>query len=119
MAYTQPILNGTNLPAPSEYKEQRQFRGAMAQMADGSVAFDLVNTAAKRVFTLTWKLLSDANKVVIESVYDAMMMVAVDFTSPSGAAATVVTRTENEIAFDVVNVAAGLRWNVSMELREV
>ena len=119
MAYTTPILNGTTLPNPEQYREQRAFRGAMAEMADGSVAFDVVNLAAKRLYTLTWRNLTDAQKAIVETTFDALRGAAVDFTPPTGDAATSVTRTEAELTFDVQLSAAGLRWNVSMELREV
>ena len=119
MAYTQPILGGTTLPHPSEYKEARLFRGAMVEMADGSAAFDVVNTNAKKLYTLTWKAVTDTNKGTIETAFDAMKTASVAFTPPSGAGATTVTRTDKDLAFDVIRAAPGLRWNVTMELREV
>ena len=119
MAYTQPILGGASLPNPAEYKEQRAFRGAMTEMADGSVVFDVVDADTKKLYTLTWKTISNANKVLVEAVYDALKIASAAFTPPTGAAETNVTRTDKEIEFTVLNTAAGLRWNVSMELREV
>ena len=118
MAYTQPVLDGTALPPISDYDEQREFRGGMAEMADGSVAFDVVSTTPKKLYTLTWKLIVDADKVVIEAAYDAMMTATVTFTPPNGALATNVKRTKQQIKFVVLKTATGLRWNVSMELRE-
>ena len=118
MAYNTPILNSVTLPNPTDYREQRAFRGGMASMADGTVAFDVVNLAAKKLYTLGWKELTSEDKAIIESTYDAMMTATVDFTPIEGSA-TSVTRTENEPSFDVVNTALGLRWNVNLELREV
>lgn len=119
MAYTQPILNGTFLPNPAEYREQRAFRGSKAEMADGSMAFDVVNGTAKRIYTLTWTAISDANKAIVETAYDGLKTSSTTFTPPSGAAATTVTRTDREIEFTALRTASGLRWNVSIELREV
>mgnify|MGYP007112975500 FL=1 len=119
MAYTQPVLGSTTLPHPSDYSERRAFRGAMAEMADGLVYFAVVNTNVKRQYTLTWKVVSDASKVLIETAYDALKVTSLSFTPPTGASAATVTRTDKEIEFTVVKAAAGLRWNAVMELREV
>ncbi len=91
----------------------------MAEMADGSVVFDVVDADIKKVYTLTWKTITDANKAIVEAAYDAMKTASAAFTPPTGASETTVTRTDREIAFDVLKTAFGLRWNVSMELREV
>ena len=118
MAYTQPVLGSSTLPHPSEYKEAREFRGAMATMADGSAAFEVVNTNVKRTYTLTWRAISDTDRSTIRTAWDALKTASVSFTPPTGDGAVTVTRTETGPTFEVVKAAAGLRWNVTMELRE-
>ena len=119
MAYTQPVLGSSTLPHPSEYKETPEWRGAMATMADGSAAFDVVNTNAKKTYTLTWRAISDADRGTIQTAWDALKTASVSFTPPTGDGAVTVTRTETGPTFEVVKAASGLRWNATLELRQV
>lgn len=119
MAYTQPVIGIYTLPHPSEYREQRQFRGAMAEMANGAVAFDVVNTNPKRVYTLTWRAISDADRATLQNAYDSLKTADASFTPPTGDGAVTVTRTPRELVFDGIKAAGGLRWQVTLELREV
>ncbi len=119
MAYTTPVLGATTLPNPSDFEKKRAFRGSMTEMADGSVAFDVVSTNVKHAYTLKWAQLDDTDKGKIETAYDAMKTASVSFTPPDGSSAATVTRTETEPTFVMVTTALGLRWNVTLELREV
>lgn len=120
MAYVQPILGAYTLPHPSEYSEKQAYRGAVAEMADGSVQFDVVNDSIKKLYTLTWVLLTDAQKSTLETAFAALKLSPAFFTPPSGAAMTSVTRVGPlDAVFSATNTAEGMRWNCSIELREV
>lgn len=120
MAYAQPILGAYTLPHPSGYSEKHGFRGAVAEMSDGSMNFDVVTDSIKKVYTLTWVLLTDAQKATLESAFAALKLSPAFFTPPSGAAITSVTRIGPlDAVFTAANSAEGLRWNCSIELREV
>ena len=120
MAYVQPILGAYTLPHPTGYSEKHGFRGAVAEMADGSVQFDVVNDSIKKVYSLTWVLLTDAQKSTLESAFGALKLSSAFFTPPSGASMTSVTRVGPlDGVFTAASTAEGMRWNCSIELREV
>ena len=120
MAYVQPILGAYTLPHPSAYVEKTVFRGAVQEMADGSYAFDVVATDAKRVYSLTWTLLNDTDKATLVTAFAALKLSPAFFTPPSGDAITSVTRNGAlDATYTAVVTTTGLLWNASIELREV
>ena len=119
MSYTTPTLGTVTLPRPAGYTEQRSFRGAMSEMANGTVAFDLVQSTAKRLYTLSWTNVSDADKTTIETAFDLLGTATQSFVAPTGGSTT-VTRTDGGLEFAFAGAASGeLRWSVAMELREI
>jgi hypothetical protein len=115
-----PTLNNITLPPLTDYKEQHTWRGAMTEMADGSVAFDLVASLPKRTFTLTWRTLTQTQKQTLEAALLDLRTDPAPFTPPTpGAAQTTVTRTAADNEFVALATAAGLRWSLTLELREV
>lgn len=119
MSYTQPTLGTVTLPHPSEFRCARSFRGAPAEMADGTVAFDVVASAAKRTWVLSWAAISDTDKGTLETLYDALKTASATFQPPEGGSTATVTRTNREPVFEAVKAKIGLRWNVELEFREV
>lgn len=120
MAYTQVVLGAYSLPALSDYEETREFRGAMVEMADGTVQFDVVTTSAKRLFVLYWTLLTDAQKATLESAYDALKTATATLVLPTGVTPSpTVSRTKKELVFKPVMSGGNFLWSTSMELREV
>lgn len=114
------ILNSVTLPGLTDYKEQSAWRGAVSEMADGTVAFDLVASLPKRTFTLTWRTLTFADKQIIDALLLNLRSDPVEFIPPTpGAVAVEVTRTSAANDFIALATAAGLRWSLTLELREV
>lgn len=116
---SEAVLNGQGLPSLTGYREKRAYRGAMIEMADGTAAFDLVQPNSKRVFELNWQTLTSAEKGAIETLFAAMQAGSVTFSPPTGEGELDVTRTATGLDFVAVATATGLRWAVTMELREV
>lgn len=117
---TQPVLGTTNLPHPSTFRERVSYRGAFSEMADGSVAADLVNANAKRTFVIGWKMLNDTDKGTVATAFAAVKSSTATFTSPTGTSYT-VTRDpqQSDIEFEATHTPGGFRWAVTMTLREV
>lgn len=117
MAYTQPVVGGVTLPHVAGCSLEREHRGSMVQMADGTVAFDVV-ASDKELWTLKWQAIDDTDKGTIESVYASLATASAAMTTPVGGSIT-VTRTERTPKFEAKNAAGGLRWDVELEFREV
>lgn len=67
-----PVLGAVALPAiqaADGYSETLSYRGGMRRMANGAVSTQLVSTAVKRKFRLTWPALTDAQKTTVTSAY--------------------------------------------------
>jgi hypothetical protein len=121
MAVTQPVLESQTLAYPTEYTEQRLYRGTATEMADGSERIDLVNANAKHEFTMSWVGLTAAQKATITTAFDTLKSSysANNFTSPNGTTYT-VTR-GSELSWTTFISVADLRYNTSspLILREV
>lgn len=117
---TTPTLGGTSLPSPSGYNERVGYRGAPSEMADGTLAWDLVNTNAKREFTVIWRAITAANKTTIETAFATVKSASATFLSPTNVSYTVTRHPEQaEIEFEAVKQnSTTLRFNVEMRLRE-
>lgn len=117
---TQPTLGGVGLPYPSSYSERVSYRGGSSEMADGTVAFDLVSTSQKREFTLGWKGLTDAQRGAVLGGYAAVQSASATFLSPANTSYTVTRHPEQgELEFEAVKQnSTTLRWSVTMRLRE-
>ena len=117
---TAPTLGGTTLPSPSGYRERVGYRGGFTEMADGTLAVDLVNTNAKREFTVTWKGLNDTQKGAVETAFATVKSASATFLSPTNVSYT-VTRSpdQSEIEWEALKQnSTTLRWNTTMTLRE-
>lgn len=117
MAYTQPVVGSITLPHISGCSLEVEHRGSMVEMADGSVAFDVV-AADKQTWTLKWQTLTDTDKGTIESVWTSLATASAAMTTPTGGSIT-VTRSNRAPKFEAQFAAAGLRWDVELEFREV
>lgn len=119
---TTPVLAGYALPMPNEYSVSVSYRGGELEMADGSLAIDLVASAKKRLWTLEYLLLTDAQRTNLEAGFDAIKAgyTTNNFTDISGSQYT-VTRTSatQELKFELVKSVLGNRWKTSLQLREV
>lgn len=105
---TTPVLAGYTLPqvaANRGYNYSVEYWGGMTQMADGSMAIDLVNDSAKRKFELTWKNITTAQKATVESAFNAIRKASASFTGPDGQTAT-VTRSAAQ---------AVLKWDTELK----
>lgn len=118
---TQPVLGAVTLPWPSEYSEPYGYRGASVEMANGTLAFDLVNPNSKRNFSLTWTHLTDAQRATVHTAFDTTKTASVTFVAPTGSSYTVTrAANQNELKWSLREAAGGVfRWSTSMKLREV
>lgn len=117
---TAPTLGGTTLPYPSGYRERVGYRGAFSEMADGTVAVDLVNTNAKREFTVVFKGLSGTDKGTVETAFATVKSASATFLSPTNVSYTVTRHPDQpEIEWEALKVnSTTLRFNVELRLRE-
>jgi len=122
---TIPQINDVNVPYPSassppEWKES--FRGSGREMADGSVVFDWVSAARKRIWTLKWINLSSTDMETLRTAYNTIAGSASTKWEPSDGGTYYVTLDPSSMTFDVQLVKkAGTTplYNVSLTLREV
>jgi hypothetical protein len=123
MAITAPVLAGSTLAHVASYKETPILRGAPAEMADGSVRFELVQSGAKRDFVLSYDMLTTAQKATLITAWTALATSysASNFTSIDGTTYTVTRHPDQkELAFDAVSAAGPtLYWKAELKLREV
>ena len=67
-------------------------------MADGTLVTDLVNANAKRVFTLSWTALTDAQRATLETAYAAIKDTSATYVDISGTSYTVtLDEAQNEL----------------------
>lgn len=122
MATTQPVLKGNTLPHPSDYSEPIGYRGAFAEMADGAVFFDAVDSATKRRFILKYQNISSTDRSTIITAFVAIKdsYTSNNFTAPTGTTYT-VTRDDSQLEIDWSAVVSNgaLRWSGELRLREV
>ena len=117
MSYTQPVVGGITLPHVAGCSQEKQHRGTMVEMADGSVAFDVV-AADKSTWTLKWQAINDTDKGTVESVWTALATASAAMTTPENGSIT-VTRSNRAPKFEAKFAAKGLVWDVELEFREV
>lgn len=122
MATQAPVVAGTTLASCAAYDEIDTFRGASAEMADGSVHFELATSGVKREFTLSWEMLTAAQLADVRTAWAALATSysANNFTSVLGTTLTATRHPDQkELKFTAVLAAGGLRYKGEMRLREV
>lgn len=125
MAITLAVLNSVNLPYVSKrdgYEESIEYRGYQQTLADGSTATELVSTAAKRRFRLSWVALTEDQvthaSTGIVKAYEGVRSGTASFTSPVGGSHTVNRDGELEIRWYSIGGTPTLRADVVMRLKE-
>lgn len=122
MAVSAPILASQTLAVPTGYRRVRTFRGGQQMMADGTLSTDLVNTAAKHVFELSWAMMTDAQLTTLRTAFDAIKDTSGSYTDVDGTVYS-VTLDENGLELDTEMVkiagAGNYRWRTSLKLRQV
>lgn len=90
-------------------------------MANGAVSTQLVDTAVKRKFRLTWPALTDAQKTTVTSAYATVDDNSASFTAPTGTAYTVTRDPDSpDVSFDGFMIGGGtMRWRCTMYLETV
>ena len=122
---TQPVLQGFTLPWPKAsdgYGESYARRAVNIETANGNFVFQQVTTTGKREFSLEWVAITDAELATLRSAYDALLSTGGtnNFTGATGSTYTVTPAANNPtLEPRATNTPGGLRWNVSMKLREV
>jgi hypothetical protein len=103
------------------YSYSVEYRGSMQALADGTVQTDLVSDSKKRIFVLSWKNITTAQKDTIEGAFHAIRKASGAFTAPDGQTAT-VTRSpqQKDLKWDTELKGDGsYLWSASMTLVEV
>lgn len=128
MAVTQPTLGGSSLPWPQHdggYQVRYEYRGGGAKMINGNLNFDLVATGSKRVITLTWVHLTEAERDTVMTRLSSLGTSSATLKTPEWASVAddiIVTLDDNMTlpTWTAVLVAgASLRYSGSVTLREV
>ena len=121
MAFTTPALGGTTMPQCSGYSYKRLYHGGSLRLGNGTLTHDVVNATAKRVFELSWRNVSEANRDTINTAYATVASSSASLTTPDGVTATVV-RAENQLELEWSSVpksGAVFLWSTTMRLEEV
>lgn len=120
---TQPILYGVTLAHPSEFEISEVLAGSAREVADGTIAIDIVDPysqgAYRKVFKLSWATITNTEANTIETQYWGMVGVGyATFTAPDGTFHTVEPLKDVKLERKAVKMAGGtLRYNVVMELK--
>lgn len=111
-------LDGWSIPDAATQNIKYGYRGATMLMADGTEKFDLVNSTAKKVISLTWQAVTASEKDAILTGYNGLNDSGT-YTDHNGTSYTVKQNGLEPVDYDEVNAADGPRYNVSLTLREV
>lgn len=120
---TQPVLYSLTLAHPSEFEITQELAGSARQVADGTMAIDIVDPYSqgvyRKIFKLSWGAISSGNADTIESAYWGMVSVGYTaFTAPDGTTHTVEPVDKPKLERKAVKMTGGtLRYNVMIELR--
>ena len=118
-----PVLGSVTLPAIAAadgYSETLDYRGGFRRNASGGVVTQLVASAVKRKFRLTWPALTDAQKATVVSAFATVDDSSASFTAPTGTAYTVTRDPDSPgVSFDMFMIGGGTtRWRCSLFLEE-
>ena len=118
-----PVLGSVTLPAIAAadgYSETLDYRGGFRRNASGGVVTQLVASAVKRKFRLTWPALTDAQKMTVISAFATVDDSSASFTAPTGTAYTVTRDPDSPgVSFDMFMIGGGTtRWRCSLFLEE-
>lgn len=121
----QPQINSTDIPypaasSPPEYQEA--YRGAGHEMADGSVVFQWVSSARKRVWRLSWVALTATDMEKLRTAYNTVATnTSTTYKDVNGTTYNVTLDPENMTLDVKYRKAAGgvLRYDVTWSLRQV
>ena len=118
-----PVLGAVTLPAIAAtdgYSETLDYRGGFRRNASGGVVTQLVASAVKRKFRLTWPALTDAQKATVISAFATVDDSSAAFTAPTGTAYTVTRDPDSPgVSFDMFMIGGGTtRWRCSLFLEE-
>lgn len=118
-----PVLGSVTLPAIAAadgYSETLDYRGGFRRNASGGVVTQLVASAVKRKFRLTWPALTDAQKSTVINAFATVDDSSASFTAPTGTAYTVTRDPDSPgVSFDMFMIGGGsTRWRCSLFLEE-
>jgi hypothetical protein len=118
-----PVLGAVTLPAIAAtdgYSETLDYRGGFRRNASGGVVTQLVASAVKRKFRLTWPALTDAQKATVVSAFATVDDSSASFTAPTGTAYTVTRDPDSPgVSFDMFMIGGGTtRWRCTLFLEE-
>ena len=118
-----PVLGAVTLPAIAAtdgYSETLDYRGGFRRNASGGVVTQLVASAVKRKFRLTWPALTDAQKATVISAFATVDDSSAAFTAPTGTAYTVTRDPDSPgVSFDMFMIGGGTtRWRCTLFLEE-
>ena len=118
-----PVLGSVTLPAIAAadgYSETLDYRGGFRRNASGGVVTQLVASAVKRKFRLTWPALTDAQKTTVISAFATVDDSSASFTAPTGTAYTVTRDPDSPgVSLDMYMIGGGsTRWRCTMFLEE-
>lgn len=112
-------LAGQTLPDPNRYTIKFGYRGGATQMADGTAAFDLVDSTAKREFTIGYVLLTSTQRTALETAWASAKTATVTLVDYDSTSYTVTRDTSTpDLQFDAVPTPGGVRWAVTVNLIE-
>ena len=118
-----PVLGSVTLPAIAAadgYSETLDYRGGFRRNASGGVVTQLVASAVKRKFRLTWPALTDAQKTTVISAFATVDDSSASFTAPTGTAYTVTRDPDSPgVSFDMFMIGGGTTgWRCTLFLEE-
>ena len=118
-----PVLGSVTLPAIAAadgYSETLDYRGGFRRNASGGVVTQLVASAVKRKFRLTWPALTDAQKTTVINAFATVDDSSASFTAPTGTAYTVTRDPDSPgVSFDMFMIGGGTtRWRCTLFLEE-
>ena len=124
MPLSAPVLATKTLVMPQKYSRTRTYRGGRQIMLNGSTVVDLVSTAAKHEWEMSWPALTDAQLTTLQEAFDALKDTSGNFTDIDGTVYDGTTRSKvsldgtPQIAYEAVSGGGSVRWSVSIKLRQ-
>lgn len=115
---TQPVIGSTTVAWPASHVVNVAYRGGAVIMANGTQVTDLVNTAAKRRWTLGWKAITGTELASILTGVASIKDASGNYTDLNGTSYTATLDGTLDLTATSVTAAGGIRHDVSLALRE-
>lgn len=111
-------LAGNTLPDPQTCDVEDGYRGGVIVVASGKTVHDLVDTNAKKRWSLRFVNVNGTQLTTLRTAFGAVKNTTGTFVPPDGGSYTVTRPEGGRLSATMKKIAAGIVYDVSFELIE-